>query len=118
MDDETNEVEVDLEQRQRQGSTGYAMRRHSQLLRRRNTQPTILSNVESTDDDDDDDTESPDPEAPLEEQSGEDEEDEDREDVDEGTVKADEYEPSEADSVESFTLKVCNDTGTCVFSGC
>lgn len=110
MDDETNEVEVDLEHRQRgQGSTSYAaMRRHSQLLRRRNTQPTVLSNVDSTDDEG---AETSDTGAPIEEQSGEDEGEEDRGEADEGTVKADEYEPSEADSVESFTLKVSNETG-------
>lgn len=111
VDDETNEVEVDQEYRQRgQGSTGYAaMRRHSQLLRRRNTQSTVLSNVDSTDDEG---TETPDTGVPIEEQSGDDdgEEEDEEEEVDEGTVKADEYEPSEADSVESFTLKVSSNS--------
>lgn len=109
MDDETNEVEVDQEYRQRgQGSTGYAaMRRHSQLLRRRNT--AALSNVDSTDDEG---TQTPDTGVPVEEQSGDDDgEGEDgEEEVDEGTVKADEYEPSEAGSVESFTLKVSSNS--------
>lgn len=108
MDDETNEVEVDQEYRQRgQGSTGYAaMRRHSQLLRRRNTQPAVLSNVDSMDDEG---MQIPETGVPIEEQSGDDDgglEDREEEEVEEGTVKADEYEPSEADSVESFTLKV------------
>lgn len=115
VDDETTEVEVDLEQKQRgHGSTGYAaMRRHSQLLRRRNTQPTILSNVDSTDDED---TQPIETTVPIEEQSGEEEGEEGEDGAEEGTVKADEYEPSDAGSVESFTLKVRGEHGDLLWS--
>lgn len=105
VDDETDEVEVDLEQKQRgHGGTGYtAMRRHSNILRRRGTQP--LPNVDSTDDEGD----STETAGPIEEQSGEDEEEQQDDGEEEGTVRADDYEPSDAGSVESFTLKVCYD---------
>ncbi|KAH8154306.1 uncharacterized protein LAJ45_02074 [Morchella importuna] len=101
VDDETDEVEVDLEQKQRgHGGTGYtAMRRHSNILRRRGTQP--LPNVDSTDDEGD----STETAGPIEEQSGEDEEEQQDDGEEEGTVRADDYEPSDAGSVESFTLK-------------
>lgn len=100
MDDETDEVEGDLEQKHRgvAGSTGFAgMRRHPQILRRRTTQQTALSNVDSADDESpaapDDGT----PSDELETEEGEGEE---------GTVRAETYEASDSGSAESFTLKV------------
>ncbi|RPA91932.1 hypothetical protein L873DRAFT_1711994 [Choiromyces venosus 120613-1] len=98
VDDETDEVEEDLGQRHRgaAGSTGFAaMRRHSQLLRRRMAPQTALSNVDSLDDES---TSQPD-DPPSGDQETE------EEDGEEGTVRGETYEASEADSVESFTLK-------------
>ncbi|KAL7276660.1 hypothetical protein RUND412_000320 [Rhizina undulata] len=102
VDDEPSEVEGDLEQKQRNlaqtghGSTGYGgMRRRSQLLRRRATQHTVLSNVESVDD-----------EAEIQSTNAPDDvEQNDSDEEDNGTVRGGSYPSSEADSVESFTLK-------------
>ncbi|PWW72990.1 hypothetical protein C7212DRAFT_354220 [Tuber magnatum] len=99
VDDETDEVEEDLGQRHRgvAGSTGFAAkRRHSQLLRRRTTPQTILSNVGSIDDE----TMSQQDDSPGEEQETEEEGD-----GEEGTVRGETYQASDAGSVESFTLK-------------
>jgi len=100
VDDETDEVEEDLGQRHRgaTGSTGFAaMRRHSQLLRRRTTPQTALSNVDSTDDE---------PTFQQDDPPSEEQETEEEEDGEEGTVRGEPYEASNAGSVESFTLKV------------
>ncbi|KAI5778945.1 Sodium/calcium exchanger protein-domain-containing protein [Geopyxis carbonaria] len=96
-DDETSEIEEDWEHQRAtaasvHGSTGYSTmrKRRSQLLRRRGTQ-TARSTVE----------ESVDEEPPSSAEA----DDENEHEHEEGTVRADSYEPSEAGSVESFTLK-------------
>ncbi|CAZ86548.1 unnamed protein product [Tuber melanosporum] len=99
VDDETDEVEEDLGQRHRSatGSTGFsAMRRHSQLLRRRTTPQTALSDVDSM---------GGEPVSQQGDPPSEEQETEGEEDGEERTVRGGTYEASDAGSVESFTLK-------------
>lgn len=97
-EDQPDEIEEDHRARtvSSGGSTAYSgMRRRSQILRRRTTQ-SALPNVQ-----DEFDEESSDPESSAVPHSSEQPDAE----VEEGTMRGESYEPSDAGSANSFTLK-------------
>jgi Ca2+:H+ antiporter len=99
-----NEVEDDWVHHRVRTASSHAnpaysgMRRRSQILRRRGTQPATLSNLEDSSDEDRSG------EAELSVHPAGELHDTEHEDA---TVRAESYDGSETSSAESFTLKVC-----------